>query len=148
LNSFSAARFIAPTARIANTDWQTCRHAFLPQQEFTAIKTRRSRSLIRLDLLHKCHKRDWRKLPFDDIHHFLVFLFGENPGKNGNGIRVMQDQGRWKISFKGNLLFGHDIVDGRPHDLPARKFVTYFNKWLKPLAVQKKQKRVVVTRQT
>jgi DNA invertase Pin-like site-specific DNA recombinase len=106
----------------------------------------REAMLIREDLLLKCHKRDWRKLPVDDIHRFLVFLFGENPGKNGNGIRVMQEEGRWKISFKGNLLFGHDIVDGRPHDLPARKFVTYFNKWLKPLAVQKK--RVEVTRRT
>jgi len=69
---------------------------------------------IRSHLLQKVQNRNWRKLSFDEIRRFLVFLFGENPGKAGDGICVMQERGRWKISFQGKVRFFHELVDGRP----------------------------------
>jgi len=69
---------------------------------------------IRLHLLRNVQERDWRKLPFDEIKQFLIFLFGENPGKSGVGIRLMQDCGRWQIAFQGRASFHHELVNGRP----------------------------------
>jgi hypothetical protein len=67
---------------------------------------------VRLALLKRMQRRDWRKLPFAEIKRFLIFLLGENPGK-GEGIQVTRQQGRWRIAFSGKVEFHHDLVDGR-----------------------------------
>ncbi len=57
---------------------------------------------------------DWRKLSVEETRRFLIFLFGENPKKTGNGITVFREQGRWRISFKGIVEFHHELSNGRP----------------------------------
>ena len=57
---------------------------------------------IRLQLLKKVRQRDWRKLSFEEIRRFLIFLFGGNPRKSGNGITVYRENGRWRIAIQRN----------------------------------------------
>jgi hypothetical protein len=73
-----------------------------------------SATAIRLQLLDKVRERNWRKLSVDEIGPFLIFLFGENPGRTGNGITVRREEGRWRISFKGVVEFGHELFNGQP----------------------------------
>jgi site-specific DNA recombinase len=68
---------------------------------------------IHLHLLHLMRNRDWRKLSYDEIRRYLIFVFGENPAKAGNGIEVRRIGKKWNISFKGRFTFGHDIVNGQ-----------------------------------
>ena len=87
---------------------------------------------IRLHLLEQVRERDWRKLGVEEVRKFLVFLFGENPGKNGDGIFVTQDEkGRWQISFKGTVAFEHEIVDGKPVSEAMRNVAERHNKRVK-----------------
>ena len=70
--------------------------------------------LLRWKLMSKHWGRDWRKIPYDDIRKFLHFLFSDNPRKNGYGIFVGKQNGRWHITFRGCAEFNHDVIDGEP----------------------------------
>ena len=82
----------------------------------------------RTHLLAKVQRRNWRKLSFDEVRRFLVFLFGENPFKTDDGITVTKDKGRWRISFKGRVGFYHDVVDGRTISHAAKAEAARHNK--------------------
>jgi site-specific DNA recombinase len=69
---------------------------------------------IRLQILWKVKERDWRKLSHDEIRRFLIFLFGENPARAGHGITVYREKGLWRISFKGQVQFFHELANGKP----------------------------------
>jgi hypothetical protein len=99
---------------------------------------------IRLQLLKKVRERDWRKLSDEEIRRFLIFLFGENPGKKGNGITVYRDQGRWRLLFKGIVEFHHELADGQPHSLVVQKAAKHYNKQAK----QRLEEVVALTRET
>jgi hypothetical protein len=43
----------------------------------------------------------------------LHFLFGENPSKSGSGIKLIWDNGKWRITFPGNVTFRHDLINGK-----------------------------------
>ena len=73
----------------------------------------REAETMRLCLLKQFEKRDWRKLSYDEIRRFLIFVFGENPGKTGDGIMVRREGKKWKISFKGRFCLPDEIHDGR-----------------------------------
>ena len=88
---------------------------------------------IRLQLLKKIQKRDWRKLSYDEIRRYLIFVFGENPGKSGHGIEVCRQGKRWQISFKGRFILPHDIIDGRPIPHTVRDVAARHNKEVKKL---------------
>jgi hypothetical protein len=83
---------------------------------------------IRLQLLKKVQDRDWRKLSHEEIRGFLIFLFGENPDKTGSGIRVFREKGRWRITFKGNVEFHHELANGRAIWHGLGKAAAAFNK--------------------
>lgn len=83
--------------------------------DFESIK--HDAELLRWSLLSKHWGKDWRKLPYEDIRQFLHFLFSDNPRKNGYGIFVGREVGQWIITFKGQVEFSHDIVDGQPEFL-------------------------------
>jgi hypothetical protein len=110
---------------------------------------------IRLQLLGQVKRRDWRKLSNDEIRRFLIFLFGENPAKAGNGITVRREKGRWQISFKGKVEFYHDISNGRPLFHAVKTMAAHYNKMAKRQiqsafaeADELHRERVVATRQT
>jgi hypothetical protein len=51
----------------------------------------------------------------NDADNFLRYLFGDNTKATGNGIFVSRDsKRRWKLTFRGNVSFYHEVVDGRP----------------------------------
>ena len=70
--------------------------------------------LMRIHLIEKYKRRDWRQLPFDEVKRFLHFLFGDNTKKSDNGIHVDLVDDEWEIRFRGTVSFYHKIVDGRP----------------------------------
>ena len=70
--------------------------------------------LLRLQLVQEHKGKDWRKLPYDNVRRFLHFLFGDNPYKNGYGIFVGLINNKWEVTFKGQVKFCHDVIDGRP----------------------------------
>jgi hypothetical protein len=88
---------------------------------------------IRKQLLQEIENRDWRKMTVDEVKQFLIFLFGENPANSGTGIRITFENGDWRIAFKGNVEFKHDLLNG---------------KGTKPQAGNGFIERVVSTRQT
>jgi site-specific DNA recombinase len=98
----------------------------------------------RLRLLEEVQERDWRKLPVDEIRRFLIFLFGQNPGKTGQGIIVKRENGRWCISFKGSVEFHHELSDGRPIWHAVKEAAARYNKEAKSRLAG----RVALTRQT
>jgi hypothetical protein len=65
-------------------------------------------------LLKKVLNRDWRKLSYDEIRRYLIFVFGENPARSGNGVLVRREGKKWLISFKGRIQVEHELVDGNP----------------------------------
>jgi DNA invertase Pin-like site-specific DNA recombinase len=83
---------------------------------------------IRLALLQQVQERDWRKLSFDAIRQFLIFLFGENPGRSGQGITVTREKGSWRLAFKGRVGFWHEVVNGRPVSRAAKDVAAQHNK--------------------
>ena len=60
-----------------------------------------------------------------EIRRFLVFLFGENPNKSGKGITVFREDGRWRIAFKGQVEFFHELNDGHVHSLVGRSLLKF-----------------------
>ena len=100
--------------------------------------------LIRLHLLRKVQETDWHKLPFDEIKQFLIFMFGENPGKSGSAIQLTQDRGRWRITFQGKVGFHHKLVNGRPVSHAMQAASERLNKEM----LREFKKRVNLTRQT
>jgi hypothetical protein len=99
---------------------------------------------IQLQLLKKVRERDWRKLSDEEIRRFLIFLFGENPAKSGNGITVFRERGYWRISFKGMVEFYHEIAGGRPLFRLVKEEAERYNKEAK----QRFQQVVALTQQT
>jgi len=85
---------------------------------------------VRLALLKRVQQRDWRKLPFDEIKRFLIFLFGENPGKGEGGIQVTRERGRWRITFQGKVYFGHELMNGRTVSHLVRAEAARHNKFV------------------
>jgi len=83
--------------------------------DFESIK--HDAELLRWSLLSKHWGKDWRKLPYEDIRQFLHFLFSDNPRKNGYGIFVGRKADKWVITFKGQVEFNHNVVDGQPEFL-------------------------------
>lgn len=86
------------------------RLASIPTKELLQREAMR----MRLGILARVQKRNWRKLSYEDIRRFLIFVFGENPGKNGDGIVVSRDGKKWLISFRGRFALPHDLANGRP----------------------------------
>jgi hypothetical protein len=99
---------------------------------------------LRLQLLEQVQERDWRKLPNEEIRRLLIFLFGENPNKTGNGITVFREKNRWRISFKGMVEFHHELSNGRPLSHVVKKAAVRYNEDAK----RRIQERVALTRQT
>jgi hypothetical protein len=94
-------------------------------------ETVRHQSLaIRLQLLEHVQRRDWRKLRFEEVRRYLTFIFGDHPGKSGDGILVMKDRGHWRISFKGRFhAFGGEyFIDGRRRSFAVAEFAQAWNK--------------------
>jgi hypothetical protein len=81
-----------------------------------------------------------RALPNAEIRRLLIFLFGENPNKTGNGITVFREKRRWRISFKGLVEFHHELSNGRPLSHALKQAAARYNKEAK--------QRVNLTRQT
>lgn len=52
-------------------------------------------------------------------------MFGENPNKSGNGITVFREDGRWRIAFKGQVEFFHELNDGHVHSLVGRSLLKF-----------------------
>jgi hypothetical protein len=75
--------------------------------------------MIRLQLVQQHKGKAWRKMPFDDVRKFLSYLFGDNTKKTGHGIFVAKVKDKWRLTFKGNVKFHADVVNGRvvPHTL-------------------------------
>jgi hypothetical protein len=96
------------------------------------------------------------KLPNNEIRRLLIFLFGENPNKTGNGITVFREKSRWRISFKGLVQFYHEIANGRSLFRAVKEAAEHYNKQAKQRLEQQfkqarqryKQERVVFTQQT
>jgi site-specific DNA recombinase len=99
---------------------------------------------IQLQLLEKVQGRDWRKMPEDELRRFLIFLFGENPGKTGHGIHVKWLDGRWHIAFKGKVEFLHELTGGNAISRALKAEAAAYNQQAKRLLNQ----RVALTRQT
>lgn len=95
---------------------------------------------IRLQLLDKVREREWWKLSVEETRRFLIFLFGENPNKTGNGITVFREKGRWRISFKGTVEFYDELSNGRVLSHLVSDAAAHYNKEAK--------QRVALTRQT
>jgi hypothetical protein len=104
------------------------------QQQITAT---------RLQLLRQVKDKDWRKLSNEHIRRFLIFLFGENPGRSGNGITVKREKEHWQISFKGKVDFYHNLLDGEPRMRAAKGIAEKHNRF-----VTRMMQRVALTQQT
>ena len=60
-------------------------------------------------------EKDWRKLSYEEIKRFLLFLFGEKTRKSTQGIFVSKDEnGSVLITFRGHVDFHHILANGRP----------------------------------
>jgi hypothetical protein len=71
--------------------------------------------LTRLRLSQQYQKRDWRKIPFDEVRQFLLHLFGETTIKNGRGIFLKRDSQRAiLVEFRGQVDFQDLLANGRP----------------------------------
>ncbi len=83
--------------------------ATLPSVE----QTEAAAMLTRLHLTMKYKGRDWRKMNHEDIQRFLFHLFGEQTSMAKTGAFVMKDEkGRVSVTFKGQVEFPHEIVNG------------------------------------
>ncbi len=57
--------------------------------------------------------KDWRREPFDNVRRFLHFLFGENPKREGLGIFIRLQEGRWTAEIRARLrLRGPELQMG------------------------------------
>lgn len=99
---------------------------------------------LRLQILAKVQKRDWRALSFEEIRRFLIFLFGENPKAEGNGITISREKGRWRITFKGRIEFDHELANGKPLSKLLKSEADRYNQQVK----RRSSEFVVLTRQT
>lgn len=120
----------------------------LAEAKFNAIPSKEllqhQIAILRLQLLAKVQSSDRRTLTFEEVRRFLIILFGENPAKEGNGISIFREHGRWRISFKGKVEFFHDIDDGRPLLHAVRKHADRANTGMK----RELEKRVALIRKT
>ena len=105
--------------------------------DFESIKD--DAKLLRWSLLGKHWGKDWRKLSYDDIRRFLHFLFSNNPRKNHFGIFIGRENDKWVITFRGQVAFYHDIIDGEAEFLSELS-----QQEIDRLAVKMKDKRSVV----
>jgi DNA invertase Pin-like site-specific DNA recombinase len=90
--------------------------AAMPSPEYIAKEA----MLLRIALVEQHKNKDWHSLSYEEVRHFLHFLFGDNPMPRGQGqitgygISVVLNNNKWHITFKGLVQFYHDIVNGRP----------------------------------
>lgn len=70
--------------------------------------------LLRIRLIEEHKGKGWQSLPYEDVRHFLHFLFGDNPKQTDYGIFVNRKADKWYITFRGCVEFNHDVIDGRP----------------------------------
>ncbi len=77
-------------------------------------RVEREAEVLRVLLCEKHRDKDWRRIPFEDVHKFLHFLFSDSPRKTGYGVFVGKVKGNWKITFKGCVDFYHTVVAGQP----------------------------------
>jgi len=70
--------------------------------------------LTRIRMIEEHKAKDWRELPYEDVKRFLFHLFGETTMKSETGMFVRRDQGNVVVSFRGQVDFYHEVVDGRP----------------------------------
>ncbi len=93
------------------------------QEKLTAMpdseSVTRQATHLRYRLLQKHTGKDWKKTPYDELRHFLHFLFGDDPGQTGSGIFVYagtdaRGKGFWRITFKGHVQYHEPLIDDRP----------------------------------
>ena len=79
-------------------------------------QVQRAAMLTRLRLITEhTGKKDWRKLPFEDVRRFLLHLFGEVTSTSGTGMLVSKDaKGQVTVTFKGRVDFHHLLANSRP----------------------------------
>jgi hypothetical protein len=52
-------------------------------------------------------------MPHDDVRRFLRYLFGDNTKATGMGIFVRRMGQSWVLTFKGQLAFNAEVVNGK-----------------------------------
>lgn len=114
----------AATARLAELRDSL---AGLPDPELV----RRQTTALRLQLTLQHLGKDWREAGFDDVRRFLRHLFGDNTKKTGLGIFVRRDEGkRWVLSFRGNVAFDAEVVNGHRRTKAQKELADQINKHL------------------